>query len=331
MIHVILYGRKDCHLCEVAAEDLKALQSEIPHELVEIDVDSNAELQKAYGFEVPVVEIGPYKLRAPFTRQELHVTLGAARDRERHIAEIQAVDDSIPTRWSKADGFTYWMSRHYMLFFNSLVILYLGLPVLAPALMRLGITGPAQVIYRGYSAVCHQLAYRSIFLFGEQAFYPRTAAELENLETFQQATGLGEGSTVEELFAARNFLGNRQTGWKIALCQRDVAIYGAILLFGVIFAMCGMRLPTLPWYMWVLLGIAPIGIDGLSQLVSQPPFNLFAFRESTPFFRLLTGGMFGMTTAWFGYPLVEETMRETRQILGAKLLRARKQGAVPPA
>ena len=65
----------------------------------------------------------------------------------------------------------------------------------------------------------------------------------------------------------------------------------------------------------------PIGLDGLSQLFSQPPFNFWAFRESTPYVRVLTGALFGFATAWFGYPLVEETMAETRQIMAAKWAR----------
>jgi peptidoglycan/LPS O-acetylase OafA/YrhL len=49
--------------------------------------------------------------------------------------------------------------------------------------------------------------------------------------------------------------------------------------------------------------------------------NFIPYRESTPFWRLLTGFLFGYTTAWFGYPLVEETMAETRKIMSKKLAR----------
>ena len=67
----------------------------------------------------------------------------------------------------------------------------------------------------------------------------------------------------------------------------------------------------------MLLGIAPIGLDGFSQLFSQ--FNwewlsaLVPYRESTPFLRVLTGALFGLATAWFAYPNIEESMSETRQ------------------
>ena len=48
MIKVILYTREDCHLCEQAVLELQKLQKEIPHQLVEIDIDSDSELQKRY-------------------------------------------------------------------------------------------------------------------------------------------------------------------------------------------------------------------------------------------------------------------------------------------
>jgi uncharacterized membrane protein len=107
-------------------------------------------------------------------------------------------------------------------------------------------------------------------------------------------------------------------GYKIALCQRDIAIYGGILLFGLLFSVTGMRLKSIPWYLWLALAIVPIGLDGLSQLLSQPPLGFFPFRESTPFLRVLTGFLFGFFTAWFGYPMVEETMRDTRQLMEDK-------------
>jgi len=328
MIHVILYSRDDCSLCEKAIEDLEALKGTIPFELVIIDVDSEPDLQKQYGYEVPVVKIEPYTLKAPFTRQDLQMTLGAANDRERHInlidSQAEAKTSASGKKWTNSDTFTYWISRHYMAFFNILVLIYVGLPFLAPVMMKAGMTGPANLIYRAYSVVCHQLAYRSFFVFGEQPVYPRAAAEVDEILSFSQATGMGEGSSVDEIFAARRYVGDDQVGYKVALCERDVAIYLGIFFFGLLFSITGRRIGMLPWYIWLLAGLVPIGLDGVSQLISQPPFNLFPFRESPPFFRIGTGALFGFTTAWFGYPLVEETMRETRQIMETKKKRLSK-------
>lgn len=325
MIHVILYSRQDCHLCEQAKADLDDLQSVLPHRLTVIDVDSTPELRQRFGFEVPVVEVGPYRLRAPFGRQELQMTLGAARDREKHIEELENSPTSgLSTQWTAADRFTHWFSNHYVGVLNLLVFVYLFLPILAPTLMKLGFERPAGLIYRGYSLVCHQLAFRSFFIFGEQLVYPRQAAGVTGLQSFAQATGLGEESTVEDLNQARAFIGNPQVGYKIALCERDMAIYGGILLFGLLFALTRRRIPGLPWYFWLMLGILPVAVDGLSQLFSQPPMNFMPYRESTPLLRVLTGFLFGFSTAWFGYPMVEETMAESRRIMTRKLERIKR-------
>ena len=326
MITVLLYSRQDCHLCKQAEEDLASLQPVVPHRLKVIDVDSSRELQKRFGFEVPVVEIGPYLLRAPFGIQELRVTLSAAQDRENQIDKLDGLPEDTPVgRWTAADGFTYWFSRHYVAVLNIFVLIYLGLPLLAPVLMKAGIETPARWIYRGYGLVCHQLSFRSFFIFGEQYAYPREAAHVDELLTYSQATGMGEESTVRDLYQAREFVGNSILGYKIALCQRDVAIYFGILLFGVLYALTGRRIPQLPWYLWLLLGVVPVALDGLSQLLSQPPLDFLSFRESTPFLRSLTGFLFGVSTAWFGYPIVEETMAESRRMMTRKRERLERQ------
>jgi uncharacterized membrane protein len=330
MITVTLYSRQDCHLCEQARVELENLQSDIPHQLVVIDVDSDNKLKREYGFEVPVVAVGPFRLKAPFGSQELRVTLAAAQDRERHIDMVEASPRLEQLRqdraWTAADNFSYWISRRYMLVFNLVVAFYLGMSFLAPVLMQAGYETPARWIYRAYSLVCHQLAFRSFFLFGEQLYYPRAEAGLQNVLSYSQASGNADGHAAADLLAARSFVGNEQVGYKIALCQRDIAIYGGILIFGLLFSLSGLRLPPIPWYLWIIFGLAPIAIDGLSQLLSQPPLSFLPYRESTPLYRVLTGFLFGFTTAWFGYPIVEESMRESRQLYRNRRKRAQPSG-----
>jgi uncharacterized membrane protein len=184
--------------------------------------------------------------------------------------------------------------------------------------MHVGLPGLAKPIYTVYSATCHQLAFRSWFLFGDQVVYPREAANVEGLDTFGNVTGINENALLD----ARRFIGDEQIGYKVAFCERDVAIYAAILLFGLLYAASKERIPALPWYLWFLIGWAPIGLDGFSQLLSQlPNWSFWAYRESTPFLRTLTGGLFGFTTAWFGYPLLKETFEETRVLLATKIAR----------
>jgi uncharacterized membrane protein len=326
MISVTLYSNGDCHLCEETIADLHALQEHIPHLLTVVNIEGKRELERAYALDIPVLEVGPYRLKAPITRQDLEITLKAASERERDIQSINQATLSPARPVTRGDRFTRWFANHYILVLNLIVLIYVGLPFLAPVLMAAGLNRPAGVIYKVYSATCHQFAYRSWFLFGDQAAYPREAAHVANLVPYGVATGLSE----EDQFASREFLGNPTIGYKVALCQRDVAIYGGILAFGLLFSLTGRRMKSLPWYLWIIFGMLPIAMDGLSQLLSQPPLNAFispellSFRESTPFLRTLTGFLFGFTTAWFGYPLVEETMADTRRYIQEKFNRATK-------
>jgi uncharacterized membrane protein len=268
------------------------------------------------------VEVGPYRLSNDINKLQLEVAINSAIQRKDHLEEKS--DPRYEQRVKKAnqvtrtDRFSYWFSKHYMVLFNLLVFLYLGLPFFAPVLEKLGYNTPAKVIYTVYSPLCHQLAFRSYFLFGEQAYYPREIAHVQGAISYEKITG----NTEIDLVNARNFIGNGITGYKVALCQRDVAIYGAILLFGILFVVTGKKLKSIPWYMWVLIGLVPIGLDGVSQLPSLTNYFLpswIPIRESTPFFRTLTGGLFGLSTAWYLYPLIEETMLDTRRIYQKKI------------
>ena len=325
MISVVLYTRADCHLCDEVKEALASLQEERPHELIEIDIDLDPSLKAKYGDEVPVVQIGPYLRKAPITRQDLYVTLSAAQDRENQLTELD--DPKFKSRKARAaaisrgDRLSLWISNHYLLAINLLILLYVGLPFLAPVLMKVGWTAPAGVIYKGYSFVCHNLSYRSWFLFGEQAAYPRAAAGVEGLATFAEATGMSEGNSTREVFAARAYVGDETVGYKVAFCERDVAIYLGILFFGLLYAATRRRIPPLHWTLWIVIGLGPVGLDGFSQLLSQPPFEWWMYRESTPFLRTLTGAIFGFMTAWYGFPIVDETMQDAKRALLVKFKR----------
>lgn len=323
MLNVTLYTRKACKLCDEVKADLNQLQSQYPHRLVEVDISSDYALTAKYDIDIPVVEIGPYTLKAPITHQKLQMTLGAASDRKNQLE--QAGDPLYQMRIKKGknvttgDRVSYWIAKRYLLMLNLFMLFYVGLPFLAPTLMKLGAELPAKAIYRMYSPLCHQFGFRSFFLYGEQAFYPLAEANVSGVKTFEQATGipnLNDPSSYTR-FQARAYTGDETVGYKIALCERDVAIYLAILIFGVVFGLTGRRISSLHWVLWLLIGIAPIGLDGFSQLFSQFNWAWLAstlpYRESTPFLRMLTGALFGLTTAWFAYPSMEESMSETRQ------------------
>jgi uncharacterized membrane protein/glutaredoxin len=339
MLTVTLYTRKDCHLCEQAKADLDSLQAEVPHRLVEIDIDLDPALQKKYLVEIPVVEVGPYALKAPFDRQKLRMTLGAAGDRRGQLDKLGREDHADRIRRgqsiSSGDRLMHWISRHYLAVVNIFILLYFGLPILAPVLMKAGATLPANIIYTMYKPLCHQFGFRSFFLFGEQPYYPLKEAGIPGVKTFDEVTGLQDlhNPAAVSRFAARQFTGNETVGYKLALCERDMAIYGAILLFGLVYAITGRRLKPLHWMLWILLGMLPIGLDGFSQLFSQIEWPwlqaLLPYRESTPMLRVLTGALFGFTTAWFAYPYMEESMAETRQFFIKKFETIRQKNVSP--
>jgi uncharacterized membrane protein len=136
-------------------------------------------------------------------------------------------------------------------------------------------------------------------LFGDQLVYDRAE--------FEQASGINTAD-FSGLLKSRDFQGNEQMGYKVALCERDVAIYFAMAIGGMAYALARRRVRKIPWMWLVLIGVIPIGLDGFSQLLSQPPFNLIPFRESNWLLRLATGALFGFSIAWIVFPLIENAM-----------------------
>ncbi len=185
------------------------------------------------------------------------------------------------------------IARHWLAIFNTAWALYFLLPLAAPFFMQVGLVTPARVIYGLYSFTCHQLPDHSYFLFGSNP-----VPLIPDLE----ANGMGEGL---DLLQRRQFIGNPELGYKTAICQRDLAIYGAVLAAGLLYALVrpkgdkGMR--QLPLWLFLIF-LIPIGVDGLTQLVG--------LRESNWELRTLTGALFGAAAVWFAYPYVDDAMQE---------------------
>ncbi len=62
MPKLILYGRRDCHLCEVAKEAVEELQRRLDFDVEERDVDDDPDWIRRFGDEVPVGLIGARKV-----------------------------------------------------------------------------------------------------------------------------------------------------------------------------------------------------------------------------------------------------------------------------
>ncbi len=283
---------------------------------MEVDITSDPILEERYRDIVPVAQVGPYKLEALFTSTDLRVALGAARDGLRRSQEEGVISRKQAINLHKA---VLFLSRHWLAMTNLIFFLYVGLPFAAPVLMNIGASSTAIRIQRIYSPLCHQLAFRSWFLFGEQPAYPLETAHT-SLTPYGEATGLDS----DDFWEAKEFIGDERLGFKVVLCQRDIAIWGGMLVGGLFFAIFRKRMKPLPILIWLVVGVLPIALDGGTQILSEFPFLSFPHRESTPFLRTVTGALFGIMNVWMAFPYIEVTMNETRILVTSKLAAAEK-------
>lgn len=233
------------------------------------------------------------------------------------------------------------LSRNWLRVALIAIGLYAALPWVAPTLMKIGLNGPGRALYTLYSPFCHQFAFRSMFLYGEQPFYPRYntgspytpfevyARDLPEFAPDREIPRFGQVGDVYMFtpayqIAAREFVGNERLGYKLTLCERDTAIYAMLFVGGLIYSqpVVRRRLRPVPIWLYILLGLGPVGLDGVSQLLGYPPFNLWPPRETLPVFRLVTGGLFGLMNAWLAFPYLELSFRDTRRQVEYKLAQA---------
>ena len=194
------------------------------------------------------------------------------------------------------DKAIFRLAKHWLALTNLATGLYVGLPLLAPILMLAGWTVPAKAIYFMYRPACHQRPERSYFLGGPQFYY--TPEQL--------------GAAGVNLDPLARDIGNPLVGWKVAFCERDVAIYGTVFLVGLLYAAWRRRRGH--WLMrfrYYILFLVPIGIDGTLQLLGV--------YESNWFWRSVTGAIFGFGSVLFAYPYVEEAFADVRRTINSKL------------
>ena len=190
-----------------------------------------------------------------------------------------------------------------MALINSLLSIFLLFALGAPVLEKFGWHNASSLIYTVYGNFCHQFAFRSWFFFGRQAYYP--AENAEGLLTYQKAFHL----SADDLFAARDLIGNEEMGYKMAFCQRDFAMYAMLLFSGVIFALSGNRIDRISFWIWLSLGVLPLALDGITQLGGGTMGEILKLgaRASTPLLRTITGGLFGLFSGWYLFPSIEDS------------------------
>jgi uncharacterized membrane protein len=240
--------------------------------------------------------------RAPSTEDILN-------EAQRRLQE--RMQPAMPARQTWTDTLNrgvFWLARHWLAVFNALTGLFVGGALLPPVLLEFGLPGVADVLYAIYRPLCHQYPFRSFFLFGPQLAYPLTAP-----------------IHVAEMNTVRSFVGDAHIGYKTALCQRDVAIYGFMLLAGLVYGVLRRRKTIQPWPMWqyFAFGIVPMMLDGGIQWISYAAWAFFPALvkmpfETTPLMRALTGALFGLGIVAAAYPYLNEYFEDVYRVLQEK-------------
>lgn len=95
-------------------------------------------------------------------------------------------------------------------------------------------------------------------------------------------------------------------GHQIALCSRNLALYGSIWLGSIGFRLVRGTVRSLNWR-WLIFFLLPMALDGGTQL--------FGWRESNVYLRLITGMLFGFGICWFALPFVQEAIDESKSAM----------------
>ena len=248
------------------------------------------------------------------------------------MARTVAIDR--PAR--RSERFAYWLSHHWLLAFNVLWSVFVIAPWLAPVLMKIGFTGPANGIYFVYQFFCHQLPERSFFLFGPQPMV--SLAEV------------GAVWPASDPNILRQFVGNADFGWKVAYSDRMASMYTAFWFASIAFAYVRHKLRPLSLWIYFLL-ILPMAIDGTTHFISDLAGIGQGFRDTNEWLaqltrgslpgsfyagdglgsfnswmRLITGALFGVASVWLAFPYAEAAFFEVREELENKFRRVASDG-----
>ena len=150
-----------------------------------------------------------------------------------------------------------------------------------------GQMGLAAPFYAAFSFTCHQLDHRSLCYYpeGEQIIAdckPKDANDFahRNIEIEDSAFG---------------------TGYKLAVCSRDTAIYFAMFLGAIAWIIVyrkNLARDVWPHPRWLILSMVPIALDGGTQILG--------LRESTNELRIITGAIVGFAVSFYLIPAMNQ-------------------------
>lgn len=121
-------------------------------------------------------------------------------------------------------------------------------------------------------------------------------------------------------------------GYQVGFCYRNTAIYGGIVLFGVLYGLARDR--RVSWLQWISRPLAwwlflplllPLAVDGFTHMLglrdtmldmdTNAVFGMFSVGSQALslnwWLRILTGLLAAFGAVWFSFPRMDSTMRES--------------------
>lgn len=174
----------------------------------------------------------------------------------------------------------------YLAFFLILVGSILAVPLLA-------FDNDMGAAYAAFSVTCHQKLSRSLCVFNDESgYWIADCTPQDGSFVTSPADRSGIGVVYEGV-----------RGMKMPVCSRDIGLYAAMLLGGLLYPLARRLEDEVPPSVFLILALVPIGLDGGVQIASELGVLPFLY-ESTNALRLATGGVAGLAAAFYAIPIL---------------------------
>lgn len=192
-----------------------------------------------------------------------------------------------------------------LIWISVLVFLYVFVAFLAPISMKYGYESIGKGIYELYERFCHQRVERSLFIFGKSSFY--TVAQLQEYDYLPSTSD----SNSYPIYFGHDYVGNEDIGYKVAICVRDIGLYLAFAISGILIGL--KKRTSVPWK-WVVILILPIFLDiGLQWIVEIFRIDTFLWFVNDLNKRWVTGILAGIGSSLGLFNLFKNGLTKSSQ------------------
>lgn len=186
------------------------------------------------------------------------------------------------------------MGKFFYGIFTVIMAIVVFLIFYTPYIALAGNTLADSLYNPGFSWACHQKISRSLCMFKttDGNYYVADCTKQSNEYIVND----------NKIKSIKNEQG--ELGYKMPVCSRDIAIYGAMLIAAIIYPfMRKLDDKNVPPTIYLLLALVPIGLDGGLQLLSELGIRVFGAYESTNLIRTVTGAIAGFALPFYIFPL----------------------------